>query len=230
LETSECERYQELQGETYFGAKDDASITGKEFISPILSSDKGLEAIREFCRMARRFEVDEKCGFHLHVDLGKEDISGLRRVALAYRLTEKLWAKFVPESRRGNHYCQPLAYAPSRLGRVETREDWDNFLCDCGDRYKWANWQAYYAHRTVEIRLHTSTLDPEKICNWVKAHLRFVDWAIAHDETEIRESLTHYELDAQFGALAEIWADPALADFYARRAAKFGYSFAKEVA
>jgi len=230
LETSQCPDYEELQGETCFGAKDDASITGKEFISPPLSSDKGLEAIREFCRLAEGFEVDEKCGFHLHIDLSRVSVAGLRRVALAYRLTQQLWARFVSESRRGNYYCKPLEYAPSTAEGVETREDWDSFVDRCGDRYKWANWQAYRAHGTVEIRLHTSTLDPEKICNWVKAHLRFVDWAIAHDESEIRESLTHYELDSQFGALAEIWADPALADFYAARAKKFGHRFAKEVA
>ena len=48
LETSDCPSHEDLRLVTCFGCKDDDSIGGKEFISPILSSDRGLEVVREF--------------------------------------------------------------------------------------------------------------------------------------------------------------------------------------
>jgi hypothetical protein len=221
LETASCDHYGELRGKTVFGCKDDGSIDGKEFVSPILSSDAGLEAIDTFCDLAARheFAVDKKCGFHAHFDLGEESIDALRRIARAYLKTQNLWLRFASESRRENHYCQHIDWDSETIDRQETTGDFYNFAQNL-DRYQWCNFAAYAEHSTVEIRLHTSTLDEDKISNWVKAHARFIDWAVSATDEEIDGLPSN--LSAQFDMLCEIWADESLAVFYRRRAKKFG--------
>ena len=78
LETSKCPDHEDIRDDTCFGCKEDGSIDGKEFISPPLSSDRGLEAIRHFCEVAQKFEVDKKCGFHLHLDMTGESVESVK--------------------------------------------------------------------------------------------------------------------------------------------------------
>jgi hypothetical protein len=221
LETSECPDYEELRGQTVFGCKDDGSIDGKEFVSPILSSDAGLTAIEEFCADARNmgFKVDAKCGYHLHLNLRGASLEAIKRVAIAYRLTEATWQSFVPKSRRENHYCDSLPWSMERVRKIEAWDDFFEFLGEF-DRYHWANLEAFRCHHTIEIRLHTSTLDANKVTNWVKAHLRFVDWVVAATDEEVLGIPT--DLTEQFAFLCNVWGDETLADFYAERAKTFG--------
>jgi hypothetical protein len=225
LETSSCPCHEEIQEETVFGCKEDGSISGMEFVSPILSSDRGLEAIRQFCRAARGFSVDNRCGYHLHIDATRLTVDELKRVAVAYYFTERLWQSFVPHSRRDNTFCKPLEWTHRDICALETIQDFHDFAGSagrCGDRYHWLNLQAIRHHGTIEIRLHTSTLDAEKVCNWVKAHLRFVEWAVnCTSLTEIWQTLGG-SVRSQFGKLCQIWADDELAQFYADRAEQWG--------
>jgi formylmethanofuran dehydrogenase subunit E len=222
LETSSCPDHGSLEGRTLFGCKDDGSIKGMEFVSPALSSDKGLGEIREFCRLAERngFKVDKNCGYHAHFDISREPAANIKAILVAYHATYALWASMVPPDRRRNHHCKCHDWQPSEFDDVLTQADFRSKV-GCIDRYQWCNVSAYYRHGTVEIRLHSATLDAEKICNWVKAHARFIDWAVKHTPWEIRNRFQGSPSE-QFQALAEIWDDTGLADFYRRRAEKFG--------
>ena len=213
LETAKCEGYESLEGETCFGCKQDGSIKGMEFVSPPLSSDRGLSEIDKFCDLASEFEVDSDCGFHLHIDVSHLDVEQIRRVAIGYKMTEALWHSFVPTDRRKNHYCQSIPWSASDIDDCTTRRDFERW-----ERYIWVNLCAISKHGTIEIRLHSSTLDARKVANWAKAHLRFVDWIV--DGGDI-ESLTG-DKQAQFNALSAIWNDEDLARFYAGGAGKFG--------
>ena len=213
LETAKCEGYESLEGETCFGCKQDGSIKGMEFVSPPLSSDRGLSEIDKFCDLASEFEVDSDCGFHLHIDVSHLDVEQIRRVAIGYKMTEVLWHSFVPTDRRKNHYCQSIPWTASDMADCTTRHDFGQW-----ERYIWVNLCAISKHGTIEIRLHSSTLDARKVANWAKAHLRFVDWII--DGGDI-ESLSG-DTQEQFDALSAIWNDDDLARFYAGRAGKFG--------
>jgi len=213
LETSACPDHAEIEEDTVFGCKDDGSIDGKEFVSPILSSDAGLEEIEKFCKLAKHFDVDGKCGFHIHLDMRDEDTEELKKIITAYLLTEQLWQSFVPQTRRENSYCRPASWNPAQVARVESTPDLLNLA---HDRYYWLNLHALAEHGTLEIRLHTSTLDARKVCNWVKAHLQFVDYILAHG-VEFPA-----DLQSQFELLCEIWDDEFVADYYAGRASRFG--------
>jgi hypothetical protein len=72
--------------------------------------------------------------------------------------------------------------------------------------------------------LHTATLDADKVCNWVKAHTRFIDWAAGKTLDEIDEIFGGIgsSTKSKFRAIATIWADTELTDFYGSRAREFG--------
>ena len=224
LETSSCDDYQDIQGETVFGCKEDGSITGKEFISPILYGDEGLDAIRAFCKLARGFDVDKNCGFHVHINVRDLTVSQLKAVAYAYHKTAEAWNSFVPSSRRTNYYCKRHSWKPENLARIETEEEWSNFISDsddgAGDRYHWVNLASYRRHRTVEIRVHSATLAPDKICNWVKAHTRFVD-AVKDMSNSMIDRKFGIRPETQRKGLYQVWGDESLAEFYHGRAAQF---------
>jgi len=229
LETSACPDYEDLRDITVFGAKHDGSIRGMEFVSPILSKDAGLKAIDDFCQKANHlgFQVDEDCGLHAHFDVSTESVEGLKSIAFAYHMTYAVWALFVPAERRKNHYCRPNDWKIEDLAKVHDFDDWRAFLRTAGNRYKWFNLQAYNVHNTFEVRLHTATLNAEKICNWVKAHARFMDWAADKSFDEIGAQFGDVQfggdVDSQFAGFAEVWNDEKLTEFYAERAAKFGH-------
>ena len=197
-----------------------------EFVSPILSSDRGLDAIREFCRAASGFSVDTHCGYHLHIDVSRLTADELKRVAVAYYFTERLWQSFVPHNRRDNTYCKPIEWTHRDIGAIATLEDFHAFAGSYGgggDRYHWLNLQAIRQHGTIEIRLHTSTLDAEKVCNWVKAQLRrFVEWAIRCASLLQIWTILGGSIQSQFNKLCRIWADDELGQFYANRAYHWG--------
>ena len=228
LETSACPDYYELEGSTVFGAKDDGSIDGKEFVSPILSSDAGFDAINDFCKRAGRmgFNVDAKCGFHAHCDVRDLSVAQLKSVAYANDKTYKVWAAFVISSRRNNHYCEKHGWDKYDLARIDDMQDWKAFARS-QTRYAWLNVAAYDAHGTLEVRLHTSTLEGKKVCNWVAAHTRFID--------KVR-NMTWKEIDALFGdsvesgfaGLSKVWNDSELTDYFAGRAEKFGTNVKSE--
>jgi hypothetical protein len=193
-----------------------------EFISPVLSSDTGLDAINDFCRRAGHasFEVNAQCGFHAHFDTRDLSVAQLKSVAYAYSRTYAAWAACVPEARRSNSYCGKHSWGRADLDGICDMSGWRSFagnLC----RYQWINLAAFNVHGTFEVRLHSATLEGEKVCNWVKAHTRFID--------RVR-NMTFNEIDAffgqtvktQFAGLAKTWDDTELTDFYAGRAEKFG--------
>jgi len=222
LETSACPDHSDLEGNTCFDCREDGSIKGMEFTSPVLSSDAGLAAIRDFCHHAGQldFEVDRDCGFHAHFDVKSLSAGQKSSVAYAYKLTYDVWAAFVNESRRNNHYCKSVPWDRSSLEALEDGDDWRRFSYNT-DRYTWINLNAYSKHGTFEVRLHTATLDGDKVCNWIKAHTRFIDWARDKTLDEL-EGIFAGSAKSKFRALATIWADSELSDFYGCRAKKNG--------
>ena len=225
LETSSCPDCNEIAGDTVFGCKEDGSISGKEFVSPILAGDSGLDECTKFTRLANShgFKVDAACGFHAHFDVSRLSTEQLKSVAYAYYRTYNVWAAFVKDSRRSNHYCRATSWGKTELSNITDQASWNDFI-GYMDRYAWLNLAAYRRHKTFEVRLHTATLDGRKVCNWIKAHIRFIDWAKDKTFAEIDEKFVDNRPSVQrkFLALSAIWADSELSEFYAQRAAKFG--------
>ena len=229
LETATCPDYGTLQGETPFGCKHDGSIGGMEFVSPILSSDKGLESIRAFCKLARNFTVDSHCGYHAHFDLRDLTLAQRKAVAYAYALTAEVWSAMVPKTRRSNHYCNKIDWSPDDICAIKTDLDWRKF-CGMYSRYTWLNVAAYNQHGTLEIRNHSATLSADKVCNWVKVHLRFIDAVSTMRLADIK-SMFSGDVASQFRAVCVLWQSAELSDYYYNRASELGTELRqKEVA
>jgi hypothetical protein len=167
-----------------------------EFVSPILAGDEGLAEVEKFCAIAtdKGYAVDGDCGYHLHVDMRGESDTVLKSVAYAYLKSDAAWRLLV-DSFRANDcgYCRPADFNRASLERADDMHDW----CDNWNRYSLCNLNAYPKFGSYEIRLHQGSVNAREICNWVKAHLRFVDWAADKTLDEID--------DAFGGSIADKW-------------------------
>jgi len=214
LETSECPDYMSLRGQTVWGAKTDCSVGGMEFTSPILQGDDGLASVQEFCAEARRmnFEVDSDCGMHLHIDMRGESDTALKSVAYAYLKTDAVWRLLVDSFRANDcSYCRRPQYNRTQLEEVDCFSD----FCYEQDRYIAMNIAAYTKFHTYESRLYQGTLDATEICNWVKAHLRFTDWAKNKTFDEIDDAFRGSSA-SKWESLKAIFGDIDLNRYYGR--------------
>lgn len=244
LEVSACPNAEALFragtefGATRFGAKPDGTDgVAKEFYSPIMRGDRGLRAIRHLCDFANQhnWKVSSACGFHLHLDMRKFTNQQRLMIASGYAATREFWGAMLPQSRRNNRYCRldGALYDPQEL----LGNTWQHVLTRSYNRYAWLNVaSAFNAHKTIESRLHTGTLNADKVCNWVRANLLFVDWCAAFADSQRNLVDRFYDLraasfrglDHTFGELAQsAWVDDRdLIDFYSDRARKFGATVA----
>lgn len=176
LETASCRFAEDVQGKTVFGAKYDATCRGREFDSPILNGDVGIQEVHNLCDQATRrgWTVDGECGVHLHLDMRSETRQTLRQIGVAYLLTYPVWRTLVDKSRESCGWCRAPSMSVERLKAVR---NWGQFADGC-DRYEFINFAAYSKHRTFEIRGLQGTLDKTLITNWINAHLAFTYMAV----------------------------------------------------
>jgi len=222
LETEECPNHTALRGKTVYGSKYDGSISGMEFVSPILQGDKGLWATRGFCTRARHmgFTVDSDCGFHLHIDVSNNTNLQRRHIAMAYAYTQSFWHSLVASYRAyDSSYCRPLDWNGECM---VTTYNMPRF-CDNQERYIWFNVHSLESHGTFEIRLHEGTLDSKRICNWVKIHLRFADFV---QDLKFRQIAAMFNVNGNQMAKAvmDTWCDPALRRYFQRVARRAIYA------
>jgi hypothetical protein len=214
LETSACPDYRSLREKTCFGAKFDCSVNGMEFYSPILYGDEGLAAVEAFCADAATldFAVDSTCGLHLHLDMRDELAQAVKSVAYAYLRSDSVWRALVNTYRANDcGYCRRMQYTRQQL---EDAHDMANF-CDRWDRYALCNLNAYTKFGSFEIRLYQGSVDAKEICNWVKAHTRFVDWAKTQTLDEVEDAF-HGSNNMKWESLKSIFGDIDLNRTYGR--------------
>ena len=167
----------DLEQSTIFGAKEDVTVGGGEFNSPILFGDDGLTICEDFCDNATRmgFVAGRKTGFHLHCDMREESVCSFKNTVLAYHYTYPFWKGTVSNLRRVNDTCAQHRYNADDIqgapNGIEEYKDWAaNWT-----RYTWINIDSWDWHGSLEIRLHEGTSDKKDVINWILAHLRFID-------------------------------------------------------
>ena len=229
IETSACNDHPTIRRDTVFGAKTDGSVDGKEFVSPVLYGDEGLAEVRKLCGHARRlgWQINSACGLHIHLDLSNESQGNCFKLAWAYHHTYDFWTSFISDSRKRNYYCARHSYGPADLVGYDDHSDFYEWCCNQfgGERYNWVNFQAFTRFKTVEIRHHAASLNPTKLCNWIKAHTRFIDNIVNMSVGEINNKLGGRSVYDQMNVIAGMWDDDDLTDHYKERAALFGKPF-----
>lgn len=188
LETSQCQNHWELFNCTIWGCTYDCSIGGKEFISPPLIGDQGLDEIHRFCKDMRErdWTTDDRCGLHIHFDMSDMTDDQLFSIAYAYRLTWNMWKRFVSRNRGGNDMCGSPRYS---TGDVRDAKDWEYFV-GARDRFEYVNWRAFFKHGTFEVRLGEPTLKGEDIERWLITHAMFLEHV---------KDMTYKQIDLAFG-------------------------------
>lgn len=223
LETDGCDGYEALHGSPAWGAKDDSTVSGKEFYSDILSGDAGLDAVRDWGKMAHRkgWHVTDNAGYHLHIDMRGESDDQLYGIAYAYRATQEVWLKFVDRARSNGAYSNRCGWTCADIDEAAGER---TFYSWCGHRtrYHWFNTCAYRNHSTFEIRAHEGTCDDVAVINWVKAHTRFADWASTVGYAGVKEALDGMTGDEMFEFIAQvIWRDDNLRAYYVAKSGCF---------
>lgn len=106
--------------------------------------------LHRLCRLvsAMGLKVNKSCGFHVHFDFRGHSLSDVVKVARRADKWLAAMAELVPASRRDNTFCK--------------------FGTSQSDRYHAVNLCSFSKHSTLEIRLHSGTVDYSKILAWIR--------------------------------------------------------------
>lgn len=228
LETDECDGYSNLSRSRAWGAKDDCTVDGKEIYSDILSGDEGLDAIRELTAFAGKnnWRASHSAGYHLHLDMRSESEDSLFAIAYAYRATQEVWKSFIATHRLNHQYTHDCRWVCADIDTAMREErSFYSFACRAGS-YNWCNLGAFNRHTTIEIRAYEGTCNEEEVCNWVKAHTRFADWASKLGYKAVKQALDGLDNDEKFAVIVqEVWKDSDLSIYYGEKAKNRNHRF-----
>lgn len=205
-----------LQHNTLFGVKADPTVQGKEFYSPVLYGDQGLEEVEKLCGIAYDlgWRVANSCGYHLHLDMRDETEPELRTIAFAFTVCYDVFRLCVESHRHnGSSYCRYRIH-PNDFEHIHNFVDWSRQQ----GRYNFLNVYAYHYHGTFENRLHEGTFDPEKVCNWVILNLRIADTAKQYTIPQLKSLLVVDKTTEDRWTVIKRWLnDDDIARFYENR-------------
>lgn len=184
-------RYYHSEGGRW-DVKSDSSC-GLEVAAPALmmNADRHCEELRQGCRAIAALmpRVDRTCGLHVHVDCSDFTWQQLQALISLWCRYEPFFYSLVPPSRRTNRYCRPFrkhdATVPDstqwvsvqRIMNATAEAEMRAVLSAYGTsvaRESGLNITGWFRHGRVEFRLHSGTVDYDKIRNWVSLLLALV--------------------------------------------------------
>jgi len=147
-----------------------------ELVSPILRGEAGLEQVRTVLKALRSIghSVNKKCGVHVHV--GARDLTGaeIANTFKRYQKHERDIDALMPVSRRANNNTAYINSLRSlRIDNATTPNEVRDSMGHC--RYFKLNIMSYYRQKTIEFRQHSGSLSGEKVCNWVRFCVNFIE-------------------------------------------------------
>lgn len=106
----------------------------------------------------QKAKVNHSCGLHVHIDC-RDDLNAPPAAHVYNNLmaTQNMLYKMQPKRRRENMYCRP--------GRK--REITEGKLRQGHWRYRGINPASLKRHGTIEVRIHSGTINESKIINWI---------------------------------------------------------------
>jgi hypothetical protein len=168
---------------------------GAEAVSPILQGEEGLRQVAAVCDAldAAGAVVDRRCGYHVHISVSDFSLRHFKNLLKLWIKFEDVLDTFQPPSRRGsnNTYCRSnlQKFGATASGVEQANACRGGFadidrcrsvdqLCRLfGTRYMKLNCEAYFRHRTIEVRHHAGTLNADKATNWVRLMLELYETA-----------------------------------------------------
>ncbi len=169
------------------------SSCGYELVSPVLEGEAGLDEVRRAAEALQSVgaQVDKKCGLHVHFDASRMSLKAVKNLFKIWLKFEDVLDTFQPASRRGNAntYCRTnldhdIINAGNHRGqcsvmfrKLDACRSIEQMKDVFPSRYRKLNIHSYFRHRTLEVRHHSGTTNPEKITNWVRLMSRLFDAA-----------------------------------------------------
>jgi len=202
----------------------DGSVdNGAELVSPILSGERGFEALRKASQalQAAGCSVTIDTGFHVHHEVRDLTAVQFKRFCMLWRNSQAAIDLLVSPSRRHNSYCSPLTDRDiSTINGLATMSQYvaGEHLRNI-DRFKSLNVQAFGQYGTVEIRQHQGTTNAGKICGWVAFGQAMIAYARDNDTMPDLDDVPAYESVCQL--LGNLSLEEATRTFLTERAAYF---------
>ena len=149
-------------------------------------------AVYDLCSVLKgKVYVNKSCGTHVHFDMRHLGIPEVNLYAKRLARCVPALRTLLPKSRRSSEYCANTINTLDTDGKV------------AGPRYSFINLHAYTKHKTIEIRGHSGTINPDKILNWIKlcekvmsTDLQFVPTpGVDKDANTIDELIQQYSID-----------------------------------
>ena len=168
---------------------------GLEAVSPVLEGEEGLRQVATVCNAlaAAGAQVDRTCGYHVHLDVADFELRHFKNLVKLWVKFEDVFDTFQPPSRRNNanHYCMSnlarfgMIYdGPSQsetcrraFEAIEAADSMHALGELFSSRYHKLNVQAYFRHRTIEVRHHAGTINADKAVNWVRLMMEVYETA-----------------------------------------------------
>lgn len=145
-----------------------------EVVSPILSGEEGIEQIRKVAAAlsAAGATINRSCGLHVHVCAADLSVGVVKMVVRRYEQFQANIDAFMPQSRRDNDYARKMASLVSNndFKNAPSKDRLAN-----SDRYFAINLAALGKYGTLEFRQHSGSVNGNKIENWVRFCVSFVE-------------------------------------------------------
>ena len=130
--------------------------------------------------------VNQSTGFHVHLGAAHLPLPVLKTIIRRWSAFEAIFDSLQPNDRRANGYCRSNVLTDTLSRKLERATCLEDLAVLFGhqpdDRYRRLNLQpltmCHNSDRplgTIEVRLAAGTFDPEKVINWVRLLLSFVD-------------------------------------------------------
>ncbi len=172
---------------------------GWEVTTPVLANADGFAEVNAACRVLREvttqlgLKVDHRAGTHIHLGWKSKNAEELKRAIQLVKHFEPALATLVAPSRiahfdgsryktsEPNRYCAPVAsvLSAAKLAEAVSIDDIFNIVEEEGGRYVTFNVASLGILGTVEVRMHSGTLEAHKILLWVSLWQQIL-WAASH--------------------------------------------------
>jgi hypothetical protein len=156
---------------------------GWEVTSRVLSGSAGFFEIMDVCRALEPLAatlglvVNHRTGMHVHLGW-KRALPSLRRLMSLTAHFEPALYSLVAPSRFANGYAQSIRQHLALFESFDSLDDWKAHFGERESRYLAVNPANLFGGLdTVEVRMHSGTLEGTKILGWLSLWMRLLDSA-----------------------------------------------------
>lgn len=131
------------------------------------------DVLRRVCKVLQDHdaEVNDTCGLHIHLDARNQDE---KRMFANLVKAQRLLYSMVPAKRKKSYYCKPNTSL--EMNKHHTR-------------YHGINPESFDKYQTIEVRLHSGSVNAEKVIKWIEL-LRKIAYAKKTKEINKLSDLT----------------------------------------